>query len=235
MEVFEKFHFEHPYYGSRRLALQFEMSRDKAQRLMRDMHLAATYPKPKTTISTNEHKKHPYLLRNITPDYPNHIWSTDITYIPLSQGFMYLTAIIDWYSRMILSWRLSNTMDVNFCAECLQEAFDWFGEPDYFNSDQGVQFTSQKFQQLFAGHATKISMDGKGRWVDNVFIERFWWTLKYEDAYLKRYDNVTELHEGIADYMKFYNEQRIHSSLSYKKPIEVYSNGETKVKKKYCL
>jgi putative transposase len=234
MEIFEKFHFEHPYYGSRRLAVHFDLSRDKAQRLMRELHLAATYPKQKTTISNSEHKKYPYLLRDITPSCPNHIWSTDITYIAMSQGFMYLTAIIDWYSRMILSWRISNTMDVNFCVDCLQEALEQFGEPDYFNSDQGVQFTSQKFQQLFSGHETKISMDGKGRWVDNVIMERFWWSLKYEDAYLKRYDTVTELYEGIAKYMKFYNEQRIHSSLSYKKPRDVYYNDQMKAKKKDC-
>jgi putative transposase len=234
MEVFEKFHFEHPYYGSRRLAVQFGMSRDKAQRLMRDLHLVATYPKPKTITPNSEHKKFSYLLRNILPVYPNPIWSTDITYIAMSQGFMYLTAIIDWYSRMILSWRISNTMDTYFCRECLQEAFDCFGEPEYFNSDQGVQFTSSNYLKLFDGHATKNSMDGKGRWVDNVMMERFWWSLKYEDAYLKRYDDVTELQAGIADYMKFYNEQRIHASLSYKKPIEVYGDGDMRPKKKRC-
>jgi putative transposase len=231
MKRFEKFHFEHPYFGSRRLAVQFGLSRDKAHRLMQVLHIIATYPQPKTTIPNQEHKKYPYLLRHIVPNYPNHIWSTDITYLPLEQGFMYLTAIIDWYSRMILSWRLSNTMDVNFCAECLQEAFDRFGEPEYFNSDQGVQFTSQKFQQLFAGHATKISMDGKGRWVDNVFIERFWWTLKYEDAYLKRYDNVRALSVGLQEFMNWYNNERIHSSLSYKKPAEVYFGNVGEVQK----
>jgi putative transposase len=234
MAVFEKFHFEHPYYGSRRLAVQFGMSRDKTQRLMRDLHLVATYPKPKTTNPNIDHKKFPYLLRNILPAYPNHIWSTDITYIAMSHGFMYLTAIIDWYSRMILSWRISNTMDTHFCIECLQEAFDCFGEPEYFNSDQGVQFTSSKYLKLFDSRATKNSMDGKGRWVDNVMMERFWWSLKYEDAYWKRYDDVTELQAGIADYMKFYKEQRIHSSLSYKKPIEVYGDGNMRPKKKRC-
>jgi putative transposase len=191
MAVFEKFHFEHPYYGSRRLAVQFGMSRDKVQRLMRDLHLVATYPKPKTTTPNSEHKKFHYLLRNILPVYPNPIWSTNITYIAMSHGFMYLMVIIDWYSRMIL--------------------------------------------KLFDGRATKNSMDGRGRWVDNVMMERFWWSLKYEDAYLKRYDNVTELHEGIVDYMKFYKKQRIHSSLSYKKPIEVYFDNDMMAKKKCCL
>jgi putative transposase len=157
MAVFEKFHFEHPYYGSRRLAFQFGMSRDKAQRLMRDLHLVTTYPKPQTMAPNREHKKFPYLLRNILPAYPNHIWSTDITYIAMSQGFMYLTAIIDWYSRMILSWRISNTMDTYFCMECLQEAFDCFGELEYFNSDQGVQFTSSNYLRFFDRRATKIA------------------------------------------------------------------------------
>jgi putative transposase len=222
MKRFERFHFEHPYFGTRQLAVNLSMSRSKARRLMRELHIVATYPQQKTTISHQDHKKHPYLLRDIVPSYPNHIWSTDITYLSLEQGFMYLVAIIDWYSRMILSWRISNTMDVNFCAECLQEAFDHFGEPDYFNSDQGVQFTSQKFQELFSGHATKISMDGKGRWVDNVYIERFWRTLKWEEVYLRRYSNVKELVTGLAAYMKFYNEGRPHSSLSYQKPADVY-------------
>jgi putative transposase len=173
MEIFEKFHFEHPYYGSRRLAVQFGTSRDKSQRLMRKLHFVATCPKRKTTVPNNEHKKFHYLLRNILSVYPNHIWSTDITYIAMSRGFMYLTVIIDWYSRMILSWRISNTMDTYFCRECLQEAFDCFGEPEYFNSDQGVQFTSSNYLRLFDGRATKNSMDGKGRWVDNVMMERF--------------------------------------------------------------
>lgn len=135
MARFDRFHFEYPMYGSRRLAHHFDISRDKATRLMRDLHIAATYPKRRTTIVHHEHKKFPYLLRGVVPSYPNHIWSTDITYIGLSLGFVYLTAIIDWYSRMILSWRLSNTMDVNFCIDCLEEAFDRYGEPEFFNSD----------------------------------------------------------------------------------------------------
>ncbi|MDR1479014.1 MAG: DDE-type integrase/transposase/recombinase [Planctomycetaceae bacterium] len=169
LSCIDRFHFLHPTFGSRRLGVQFGISRGRAKRLMQLLHLEATYPSRRTTLSNPEHKKFPYLLRDVIPSYPNHIWSTDITYIPLNQGFMYLVAIIDWYSRMILSWRLSNTMDVNFCIDCLREAFENYGEPEYFNSDQGVQFTSQKFQELFAGRATKISMDGKGRWVGNVY------------------------------------------------------------------
>jgi putative transposase len=222
MERFERFHFDHPTYGSRRLSVQFSISREKAIRLMRDLHIVATYPKVRTSILNVEHKKYPYLLRNISASYPNHIWSTDITYIPMERGFMYLVAIIDWYSRMILSWRLSNTMDVNFCIDCLQESFEKYGEPAYFNSDQGVQFTSPKFQKLFDGHSTKISMDGKGRWIDNVYIERFWRTLKYEDTYIKRYDNVRDLSIGLDSFMKWYNIERIHSSLLYKKTAEIY-------------
>jgi putative transposase len=189
---------------------------------MRDMHIVATYPKKHTTIPDVEHKKYPYLLRDIEPSRPNHIWSTDITYLQMQQGFMYLVAIIDWYSRMILSWRLSNTMDVIFCSECLQEAFDHFGGPEFFNSDQGSQFTTPKFQKLFDGREVKVSMDGKGRWVDNVYIECFWWSLKYEDAYLKRYETVPELYDGVAEYMQFYNEERKHSSLAGGTPSEIY-------------
>jgi putative transposase len=147
----DRFHFDYPMYGSRRLAHQFGISRDKAKRLMQDLHLVATYPKKRTTISNHEHKKFPYLLHGVVPLHPNHIWSTDITYIGLSLGFVYLTAIIDWYSRMILSWRVSNTMDVNFCIECLDEAFENYGEPEFFNSDQGSQYTCKRFLDRFNG------------------------------------------------------------------------------------
>jgi putative transposase len=231
MSRMDQFHFEHPSYGSRRLARQFDLSRYGAQKMMQLLHLEATYPKRKTSIPREEHKKYPYLLRHIKALHSNHLWSTDITYLPMVNGFMYLAAVMDWHSRMILSWRLSNTMDVNFCIECLQEAFTRYGEPEYFNSDQGSQFTSPKFQQSFAGHSTKISMDGKGRWVDNVFIERFWWTLKYEDVHLKRYETVRELATGLTEFIRWYNEERIHSSLSYKTPGEVYWGGVGEVQK----
>jgi len=180
MARFDRFHFEHPMYGSRRMAVTFDLDRSKAARLMQVLHLVATYPKRRTTIAHPAHKKFPYLLRGVVPSYPNHIWSTDITYIGLSLGFVYLTAIIDWYSRMILSWRLSNTMDVGFCLDCLDEAVDCYGEPEFFNSDQGSQFTCPAFLSRFDGRSTKNSMDGRGRWLDNVYIERFWWTAKYE-------------------------------------------------------
>jgi putative transposase len=218
----DRFHFEHPSFGSRRLGVQFGLSRVKAKRLMQLLHIEATYPNPQTSTAHHDHKKYPYLLRNLIPSYPNHVRSTDITYIRLSQGVMYLVAIIDWYSRMILSWRLSNTMEVDFCIDCLQSAFDDYGEPEYFNTDQGVQFTSPRYQSLFSGRATKISMDGKGRWVDNVFIERFWRTLKYEDVHLKCYEKVIDLSSGLSDFICWYNKERIHSYLSYQKTAEVY-------------
>jgi putative transposase len=222
MKRFDRFHFEHPMFGSRRHAAQFGISRDKAIRLMRDLHLVATYPKRRTTIPNPDHKKFPYLLRDVVPKRPNHIWSTDITYIGLSLGFVYLTAIIDWYSRMILSWRLSNTMDVNFCIECLDEAFENYGDPEFFNSDQGSQFTSPKFLQRFDGRSTKNSMDGRGRWLDNVYIERFWWTAKYECTHLHGFETLPKLQQGLEGFMSWYNDKRIQSSLLYHVPSDVY-------------
>lgn len=189
---------------------------------MRVLHLVATYPKRKTTVPNQEHKKYPYLLRNVIPLYPNHIWSTDITYIGLAHGFAYLTAIIDWFSRMILAWRLSNTMDTNFCIDCLDEAFEHYGEPEFFNTDQGSQYTCPRFLNMFAGRVTKNSMDGKGRWLDNVYIERFWWTAKYECTHLRGFETLPELHAGLEKFMNWYNNDRIHSSLSYFKPADVY-------------
>ena len=222
MARFDKFHFEHPTFGSRRMAVTFDMDRSKATRLMRILHLVATYPKRNTTIPNRQHKKFPYLVRGVKIVRPNQVWSTDITYIGLAQGFMYLTAIIDWYSRMILAWRLSNTMEANFCIDCLDEAFENFGEPEIFNSDQGVQFTCEKFLNRFQGRSTKNSMDGKGRWLDNVYIERFWWTAKYECVHLRGFETPSELHAGLERFMNWYNNERIHSSLAYHKPSDVY-------------
>jgi Transposase and inactivated derivatives len=222
MNRIDLFHTEHPEYGSRRLARHFGISRDKAHRLMQVMHIAATYPKRHTSLPNHEHAVFPYLLRNVSIVRPNQAWSTDITYIGLSRGFTYLTAIIDWYSRFVLSWRLSNTMDAMFCVEALEEAFDNFGEPEIFNSDQGSQFTSRKFLRCFDDKQTRNSMDGKGRWIDNVYIERLWWTVKHEDVYLRRYETVTELSQGLARFFHWYNTGRIHSSLNYKTPWSVY-------------
>lgn len=190
---------------------------------MQVMHLAATYPKKRTTVPDATHKKYPYLLRGVKIERPNQVWSTDITYIGMEQGFMYLTAIIDWYSRMILSWRLSNTMETHFCVDVLQEAFANFGEPEVFNTDQGSQYISEKFLKCFEGRDTQNSMDGKGRWIDNVYIERFWWTVKHETISLRRYETPKDLHVGLGEYFEWYNTGRIHSSPDYMTPQTVYS------------
>jgi putative transposase len=205
------------------LAWQFGISRDKTIRLMQDLRIVATSPKRRTTIPNNDHKKYPYLLRDVVPSHSNHIWSTDITYIGLSLGFVYLTAIIDWYSRMILAWRLSNTMDVNFCIECLGDAFYNYGKPEFFNTDQGSQYTSIKFLSCFDGRDIKNSMDSRGRWLDNVYIERFWWTAKYECTRLHGVETLPELQKGLEQFMHWHNNERKHSSLGYNVPSDIYS------------
>lgn len=188
---------------------------------MRLMGIEAIYPKPKISQRNSEHKVYPYLLRNILIDRPNQVWSTDITYIPMQDGFMYLTAVIDWYSRYILSWRISNTLDNDFCIEALDEALSQ-GLPDIFNTDQGVQFTSKKFTKRLTDVDVKISMDGKGRALDNIFVERFWRTVKYENIYLKDYRNGKELYHGLEEYFSFYNTQRPHQSLGYRVPEYIH-------------
>jgi len=199
----------------------FHVNRKRVQRLMRLMGLEAIYPKPKLTQRNIEHKVYPYLLRNILIDRPDQVWSTDITYIPMQSGFMYLTAIIDRYSRYILSWRISNTMDNDFCIEALDEALT-HGLPNIFNTDQGVQFTSRQFTQRLRDVDVKISMDGKGRALDNIFVERLWRTVKYENIYLKDYRNGNELYQGLEEYFLFYNTRRPHQSLGYKPPEDIH-------------
>ena len=199
----------------------FHVNRKRVQRLMRLMGIEAIYPKPKLTQRNIEHKVYPYLLRNILIDRPNQVWSTDITYIPMQGGFMYLTAIIDWYSRYILSWRISNTMDNDFCIEALDEALT-HGLPDIFNTDQGVQFTSRQFTKRLTDVDVKISMDGKGRALDNIFVERFWRTVKHENIYLKDYRNGSELYHGLEEYFSFYNTRRPHQSLEYRVPEDIH-------------
>jgi len=198
-----------PFLGSRRLAalLRAEghtINRKRVQRLMRLMGIAALGPKPRTTKPAPGHKIYPYLLRGITIDRPNQVWAADITYVPLGRGFLYLVAIIDWASRAVLSWRLSNTMDVSFCVSALEEALARFGKPEIFNTDQGSQFTSAAFTGALAAAGVRISMDGRGRWMDNVFIERLWRSLKYEDVYLKGYADGIEAKAGIALWIAFY-------------------------------
>lgn len=216
----------HPFYGSRRMtawlcAQGYSVNRKRVQRLMHFMGLAAIYPKLNLSKADARHKKYPYLLRGIAASFPGHVWSTDITYIKLAGGFAYCTAIIDWYSRYVISWRVSNTMDNSFCLEALEEALEC-GRPEIFNTDQGVQFTSIAFTGILERFAIKISMDGKGRALDNIFVERLWRSLKYEDIYLKDYASVKEARNGIDKYFCFYNNERLHQSLGYRCPRDVF-------------
>jgi putative transposase len=215
-----------PFYGSRRMTIRLrslgeEVNRKRVQRLMRTMGLEAIYTKPRLSGGGKEHKIYPYLLRNVRVTRPNQVWATDITYIGLSQGFMYLVAILDWYSRYVLSWRLSNSLEETFCIEALEEAFAWQC-PEIFNSDQGVQFTSRAFTSRLEERGVAISMDGRGRVFDNIFIERLWRTVKYEDIYLRDYASVPELRRGLTKYFEFYDYERPHQSLDDRTPWEVY-------------
>jgi putative transposase len=215
-----------PFYGSRRMAAWLRregelVNRKRVQRLMRQMGLEAIYPKPKTTQAGLGHKIYPYLLRNVTVTRPNQVWSADITYIPLRCGFLYLMAILDWYSRYVLAWRLSNSLDGDFCVEALDEALART-RPEIFNSDQGVQFTSRPFTSRLESAAVAISMDGRGRALDNVFVERLWRTVKYEEVYVHDYLTGAECHAGLSAYLRFYCEERLHQALGYRTPAEAY-------------
>jgi putative transposase len=219
-----------PFLGSRRMAAMLKaegepINRKRVQRLMRKIGIAALGPKPRTTTPAPGHKIYPYLLRNLTIDRPNQVWAADITYIPIGRGFLYLVAIIDWASRAVLSWRLSNTMDASFCVAALDEALARFGRPEIFNTDQGSQFTSRPFTAKLAAAAIKISMDGRGRWMDNVFIERLWRSLKHEDVYLKGYADGRQARTGIAAWIDFYNHRRLHQALGYRAPMAVWRAG----------
>jgi putative transposase len=221
-----------PFLGSRRMAalLRAEghaINRKRVQRLMRKMGIAALGPKPRTTKPAPGHKIYPYLLRGMTIDRPNQVWAADITYIPIGRGFLYLVAVIDWASRAVLAWRLSNTMDVSFCVSALEEALARFGRPEIFNTDQGSQFTSAAFTGTLAAAGIRISMDGRGRWMDNVFIERLWRSLKYEDIYLKGYVDGREARAGIGAWFAFYNTQRPHQALANRPPMVVWREGTT--------
>jgi putative transposase len=213
--------------GSRSIRRQLKrqgiiVNRKRIQRLMRLMGIEAVYPKPRTTRRHPGHKVYPYLLRGMNIERPNQVWAADITYVPMNHGFMYLVAVMDWYSRKILSWRVSNTMDANFCVEALQEALSRYGRPEIFNTDQGSQFTSKDFTGTLKEHDVKISMDGRGRCLDNIFIERLWWTIKYQYLYLHSFDNGLALRRGLAGWISRYNHDRGHSSLDDKTPDEVY-------------
>lgn len=191
------------------------------------MGIAALGPKPRTTKPAPGHKVYPYLLRGMTIDRPNQVWAADITYIPIGRGFLYLVAIMDWASRAVLAWRLSNTMDSSFCVEALEEALARFGTPEIFNTDQGSQFTSTAFTGVLLGAGVRISMDGRGRWMDNVFIERLWRSMKYEDIYLKGYADGREAKAGISQWVAFYNGRRPHMALGHRTPMVVWREGTT--------
>lgn len=215
-----------PFYGRLRMTvhlqrLGFEVNHKRVQRLMQLMGLQAIYPKPRTTIIDAGHRKYPYLLRNLEIVRPNQVWSTDITYVPLAQGFMYLVVIMDWYSRYVLTWDISNTLDGLFCQLALQTALT-LGKPEIFNSDQGVQFTALAFTSMLEDAGIRISMDGRGRAYDNIFVERLWRSVKYEDIYLYRYATVPALSEGLERYFILYNQERPHQSLDDRTPAEVY-------------
>jgi putative transposase len=221
-----------PFLGSRRMALLLDadgwpVNRKRMQRLMRRMGIAALGPKPRTTKPAPGHKIFPYLLRNLAIDRPNQVWAADITYVPIGRGFLYLVAVMDWASRAVLAWRLSNTMDVSFCVGALEEALARFGRPEIFNTDQGSQFTSAAFTDTLAAVGIRISMDGRGRWLDNVFIERLWRSLKYEDIYLKGYADGREARAGIGAWFAFYNTRRPHQALSNRTPMQVWREGVT--------
>ena len=221
-----------PFLGSRRMTAMLRaeghrINRKRVQRLMRTMGIAALGPKPRTTKPAPGHKIFPYLLRNVAVERPNQVWAADITYIPIGRGFLYLVAIMDWASRAVLAWRLSNTMDASFCVAALEEALARFGKPDIFNTDQGSQFTSVAFIGTLAAAGIRISMDGRGRWMDNVFIERLWRSLKYEDVYLKGYADGREARTGIAEWFAFYNRRRPHQALANRTPMAVWRESVT--------
>jgi putative transposase len=219
-----------PFYGSRRMVVFLRgrghvVNRKRVQRLMRSMGLAGMAPGPNTSKPHPEHKIYPYLLRGVAVTRPNQVWSTDITYIRLARGFAYLVAVIDWYSRKVLSWRISNSMDASFCVDCLEDALRGHGKPLVFNSDQGSQFTSKAFTDVLKREGVDISMDGRGRALDNIFVERLWRNVKHEDVYLRGYANMAELMMGLTQYFSFYNEERPHQSLGYETPGNVYRSG----------
>jgi len=201
------------------------VNRKRVQRLMRVMGLAGMAPGPHTSRPHPQHKVYPYLLRGVAVTRPNQVWSTDITYIRLAHGFVYLVAVIDWYSRRVLNWRISNTLDTVFCVDCLEEALHRYGNPEIFNTDQGCQFTSESFTGVLKAHGIAISMDGRGRALDNIFVERLWRSVKYEDVYLKGYGNAMELMIGLAEYFVFYNDERPHQSLRNRTPAGVYDTA----------
>ena len=224
---------DRPYYGVRRITLalkdaQYVIGRTRVRRLMREMGIVAAYPKPRLSKNNPEDPTYPYLLRGLAVERPNQVWCTDLTYIPMRQGFMYLVAIVDWYSRSVLAWELSNTMETDFCKRTLERAIARYGAPEIFNSDQGSQFTSKEFTDVLKQNQVRISRDGRGRCFDNIFIERLWRSVKYEEVYLKEYMDGRDARRQLGDYFQFYNEERRHQSLGYRTPMSVYRKEESK-------
>ena len=226
MRIIDEKYTACPFYGIRRMTAHlrlsgYQVNPKRVARLMRKMGIAAIYPRPRTSIPNHEHRIYPYLLRGVLIQRVNQVWSCDITYIRLVGGFIYLMAVMDWHSRFVLSWELSNTMEVGFCVEALDSAL-LIARPEIFNSDQGSQFTSSSFREKLESNSIRISMDSRGRAFDNIFIERLWRSVKYEDVYLKDYRDGWQAREGISNYFIFYNEERLHSALGYRTPAEVY-------------
>lgn len=234
MKIIDKEYTKRPFYGYRKITRQLQekhgypVNHKRVVRLMQKMGLQAVYPRPKTSIPNHEHKKYPYLLRNVEIKRPNQVWSTDITYVPMPGGFMYLTAVIDWYSRFVIAWQLSNTLEAEFCVDTLKLAL-LHGKPEIFNTDQGAQFTANAFVSVLEKNEIQISMDGRGRALDNIFVERLWRTVKYEDIYIKSYATVPELYNGLNEYFRFYNYERIHQSLDYQTPASVYLGDQERL------
>jgi len=229
MRLIDEEYTRHPFMGSRKMAVWLRethreaVNRKRVQRLMRLMGLEAIYPKPRLSLAGRGHRVFPYLLRDVSIERPDQVWSADITYVPMASGFMYLAAVMDWYSRLVIAWRLSNTLEGSFCLEMLEAALGR-GRPEVFNTDQGVQFTSEAFTGRLLGAGVSVSMDGKGRCLDNVFVERLWRSVKYEELYLRCYETVAELERGLTGYFRFYNEGRFHQSLGYQTPAQVYGS-----------
>lgn len=224
-------HLTYPFLGSRRVTDMlcddgWRVNRKRVQRLMHTMGITALYPKPRTSRPARGHQVWPYLLHGLTVDRPDQVWAADITYLPMAHGFLYLMAVMDWYSRKVLSWRLSNTMDDSFACAALTEALDQHGPPDIFNTDQGSQFTSTDFTQILTERGVAISMDGRRRWIDNVFIERLWRSIKYEEVYLKAYENGAQARRSLQEYFIFYNQQRRHQGLDRHTPDQVYYQNQ---------
>lgn len=228
MRLIDQCYLELPFYGTRRIKdwlwdkHDLVVNRKRIQRLRRLLAIETLYPKRNLSLANQQHKVYPYLLKGLDINRPNQVWSTDITYVPMARGFIYLVAVMDWYSRRVLSWRVSTTLDTSFCVEALEEAIELHGCPEIFNTDQGSQFTSDDFTQALKDNHIQISMDGKGRWVDNVFVERLWRSVKYEEVYINAYDDVAIAKHSLGNYFEFYNSERRHQSLGKMTPDEVY-------------